>query len=102
LPPPSARCTMCGSTRGLRSCPWTRSLLVCSAACHTASESQHLAAIALCFCGAAPPSGKDAQTRPSFEAFEPCTLLEAETATELQWLRLAEATPQPERDGAGS
>ena len=100
-PPRAARCAACGTfTRPLRSCPWTRSLLLCSEACHAASEAAHDASIALTFCGAAPTGG--AAGRPPFAAFEACEFLEAGKATDQQWLRLAEATPQPEREGAGS
>lgn len=92
--PRNARCAACGGFKGVRACPWTRQLLVCSEACHVSAEAQHREAIALTFCGAEAGSGH----RPAFAAFEACEHLEVSSASDQQWLRLAEATPQPERE----
>jgi hypothetical protein len=89
--PQNARCACCGSSRRLRACPWTRTVLLCSDACHAKAAVLHQAAIALTFCGV------QASARPAFASFAPCEHLEATSASDQQWLRLAEATPQPER-----
>ena len=88
--PRNALCLCCGAARGLKVCPWTR-ILMCSETCHAKAADEHAAAIAMTYCGAKPT------TRPSFASFAPSEHLEATSATAQQWLRLAEATPQPER-----
>ena len=92
--PEGACCAHCGSAEGLRACPWTRRFLLCSPACHEAAAEAHAAEIRLTFCTAVPMTG----SRPPFSAFEACKHLELATATDAEWLRLAQATPQPERE----
>ena len=91
---PSARCTMCGAARGLRACPWTRTLLLCSPKCYAAAATKHDAAISWLCCGA------EGATRPAFEEFHAHaeTFLASGVASDAEWLRLAQATPQPERE----
>ena len=91
---PGARCCHCGGARGLRSCPWTRRLLLCSERCHAAAATQHAAAISWTYCGA------ECSTRPPFAEFQAHAevFLTAAGASEAEWLRLAQATPQPERE----
>ena len=90
--PPGGTCAACGATSALRACPWTRKFLACSVQCHERAAKMHSAIIALNYYGAA------VSARPPFDSFEPCMWLECGEATDQQWLRLAEATPQPERE----
>ena len=89
-------CAVCGAARGLRACPWTRRLLVCSERCHAASAAKHEASISWLYCGAKLPVGK----RPKLNEFHPGAEvhLEEKAASDAEWLRLAQATPQPERE----
>lgn len=91
---PGARCAACGGARALRACPWTRRFVVCSARCYSSARERHEAAIAWLLCGAVCTS------RPAFEAFhaEANTFLDSASASDAAWLRLAQATPQPERE----
>lgn len=84
-------CAECGAIKGLRACPWTRTLVLCSERCWQASEAKHLAHLAFTFCGAS------CSARPKFESWEPLGWLESGEASEREWLALAQATPQPER-----
>ena len=69
-------------------------MLLCSARCHTAAKEAHEAAIRTLYCGAA------LTTRPRFDDFYAGAevFMEAGTASDAAWLRLAQATPQPERE----
>ena len=89
-----ACCVACGAMRGLRACPWTRTVVVCSPKCHAATAAKHDAAIAWMCCGATNA------TRPGFDEFYPGAdaFLEDGVASDAEWLRLAQATPQPERE----
>jgi hypothetical protein len=91
-----AECVVCGTTLGLRACPWTRTLLLCSEGCHAAAAPQHVAAIAW-LCGGAVDARN---TRPDFDEFHPGAegFVDVRTASADERRRLAQATPQPERE----
>ena len=89
-----AACVGCGGRERLRACPWVRSIVVCSEACHAQAAEEHARAISWLYCGA------PCATRPRFDEFHPAAevFLEAGSAREAEWIRLAHATPQPERE----
>uniref|UniRef100_A0A7S3BVR8 Uncharacterized protein n=1 Tax=Haptolina ericina TaxID=156174 RepID=A0A7S3BVR8_9EUKA len=91
-------CDACGrADHRLWRCPRSRQYRVCSDQCYLLSEEEHLATLALCFCGVG------ASRRPPLNEWESAEWLEAPTAarhvgeaSQKQWLALAAATPQPE------
>ena len=91
-----ASCSNCKALKGLKSCPWTRTHIVCSERCHAASAAKHEASISWLYCGAKLPVGK----RPKLKEFHSGAEvhLEEKAASDAEWLRLAQATPQPERE----